>query len=308
MTNPTPPVAYTLAICTHNHAGRLRKTLDGLQNLNHPQQAWEVLIVDNNSSDGTSELLAKDEWHPANVPTRVVFEGRLGISHARNRAVTEAGGDYLFFMDDDETPDANWLIAFETAIEQWRPDALGGRIEVMFEDASRPPWLQDELLGFLGRLDHGPEPAPLTTPETPTYTGNSGFHRAIFDHIGLFDTSLGRKGNANSGGEDVDIYRRLVAAGHSVQWVPNAIIYHRIQASKLRRSYFYDLHYRQGRMEGRINRGDGSRLLRPYLIVQLGRAIKGAFEVRMRQGKSHSVRKEMNVAYFIGYILGWMFD
>jgi glycosyltransferase involved in cell wall biosynthesis len=297
--------SLTVALCTHNHKPRLERTLRGLAHLQPPQSPWELLVVDNASTDGTAELLSEPGWRANRLNVRVVREPKLGLSHARNRAVSEADGEYLVFMDDDETPDPDWLRAYERVILAERPDALGGRIEVLFEDGERPAWLQDELLGFLGKLDRGASACRLLDPGTPIFGGNFAFRKAIFDRIGAFDTGLGRKGTSNAGGEDTEIYRRMLDAGCSVWWVPQAVIHHRIQSAKLRRWYFLDLHFRQGRTEGMNKRGSASRVPPTYLFGQLLRAARTALLQRFREGGNASLRREMNIAYFLGYVYGW---
>ena len=297
--------SLTVALCTHNHAQRLARTLQALAQLLPPSCPWELLIVDNASTDGTPQLVSASDWRMPAMNIRVVREEKLGLSNARNRAIREATGEYIVFMDDDETPDPHWLVAYERIILEVRPDALGGRIEVMFEDGERPAWLQDEVLGFLGKLDHGGDARRLVAPDTPIFGGNFAFRREVFARIGAFDAGLGRKGSANTGGEDTEIYHRMIASGRNVWWVPDAVIHHRIQAGKLRRSYFLDLHFRQGRTEGIRKRGADSRIPPVYLLPQLGRATKDALSERFRRGRNASLRREMNVAYFLGYIFGW---
>lgn len=301
----TADIAYTVALCTHNHAPRLARTLRDLSALFPPEQPWEFLVIDNASTDDTAAILADKSWRFPGPEVRMVREEKLGISHARNRAIAEARGEYIIFIDDDETPDPDWLRAYESAIQQARPDALGGRIELMFEDAERPAWLSDELLGFLGKLDHGKVQHQLTDSETPIFTGNCGFKKSIFDDAGLFNVDLGRRGGDNTGGEDTEMYRRLVEAGYSVWWAPGAVINHRIQVGKLRRQYFLDLHYREGRVEGLRARGKRSRIPPFYLYPQLWRAARSALEVWRSGGRNATLRKEMNAAYFVGYIFGW---
>ena len=298
-------VAYTVAICTHNHADRIARTLADLHGLRMPEATWELLVIDNACIDATPSMLACHTW-PAGWNVRVVREEALGLSNARNRALREARGDYLIFMDDDESPDPEWLRAFETLIRQHAPDAFGGRIEVLFE-GERPPWLVNELLGFLGQLNYGDVPIPLTHSGTPFYGGNFGIRRALCDSVGDFDPVLGRKGANNTGGEDVDFCRRVLAGGFSVWWTPHAIIFHRIEALKLKRSYFLDLHYRQGHMEAIKRRGRASRIPPRYLLPQLWRALLAFVREWRAGGSSATVRKEMNVAYFVGYIKGWAF-
>jgi glycosyltransferase involved in cell wall biosynthesis len=298
-------IAYTVALCTHNQAARLARTLDDLGRLRPPEAPWELLFVDNGCRDGTGELLARHAW-PAAWQVRVVREEKLGLSNARNRAIDEARGEYVIFMDDDETPDPDWLRAYERLIRAQNPDAFGGRIRVLFEDM-RPSWLADELLGFLGELNRSERICPLTDPHTSFFGGNFGIRKTVCDTVGRFDAMLGRKGADNTGGEEVDFYRRLLGADFRVWWTPNAIIHHRVQAAKLKRGYFLDLHYRLGRMESIRGRGNGSRLPPAYFYGQLLRAAAAVWGVYRRAGRDATLRKEMNVAYFAGKLLGWAF-
>lgn len=295
--------AYTVALCTHNHADRLVRTLADLPTLKSPHAPWEFLVIDNGCRDATPELLARHVW-PEGWQVRVVREEKLGLSNARNRAIDEARGDYVIFMDDDETADPDWLCAYERLIRVHDPDAFGSRIEVLFED-KRPAWLKDELLGFLGELNRSDEICQLTDPYTSFHGGNFGLHKRVCDKVGRFDDMLGRKGTDNTGGEEVDFYRRLLAAGFKVWWTPEAVIHHRIQAEKLTRGYFLDLHYRQGRIEAIRRRGGGSRLPPPYLFGQLLRALQAVLAQWRAEGRTATLRREMNVAYFLGQIHGW---
>ncbi len=296
----------SVALCTHNHADRLARTLGELGRLEPPRRPWELIVVDNGCTDRSPQLLAATHWRPPGVEVRVAKEEQLGLSHARNRAVQEARGEYLLFFDDDETPDSQWLTAHEAALEEFRPDASGGRIEVLFE-GPRPAWLTDELLGFLGKLDHGAA-TWLTQSSTPFHGGNFAIRRGLTKQTGDFDTTLGRKGSANTGGEDTEFYRRLLQADCKIRWVPDAVIHHRIESGKLKRNYFLDLHFRQGRMEGARKRAGASRIPPRYLIPQLGRAFGHALKHRLKAGADRSLRQEMNAAYFTGYVLGWIRD
>lgn len=299
-------LVYTVALCTHNHADRLERTLADLPQVVPPRAPWEFLVIDNGSRDATPQLLASHHW-PQGWQVRVVREDKLGLSNARNRAIAEARGEYIIFMDDDETADPEWLRAFERLVDTRRPDAFGGRIRVLFED-ERPNWLTDELLGFLGELDRAATITRLTAQETSFFGGNFGFRLDIIDRVGGFDALLGRKGGINTGGEEVDFYHRLLAADMHVWWTPEAVIHHRIQASKLKRSYFLDLHYRMGRAQGARARGARSVIPPRYLFVQTIRAYRRALGKRLREGAACSLRLEMNAAYFSGYLLGWIRD
>ncbi len=297
----------TLSICTHNHLAALKQTLAGLHDLRPPRKPWELLIVNNASSDGTGDWLTQSGWQRTDINCRVVQEDQLGVAHARNRALTEAKGEYVAFLDDDETPEPDWLTNIEQVIDDYQPAAIGGRIRAHLP-GGRPSWLTDELLGFLGELDYGPVERALTEASTPIFTGNAVFHRQTVLDAGGFDGNLGRRGNIQSGGEDTELYQRLINLKKPVRWAPQAVIHHRIEPWKLRRTYFLRLHYRQGRMEGARKRGVQSRLPPGYLVPQVLRAYGGALVQRIRQGSARSLRLEMNAAYFTGYVAGWMKD
>lgn len=296
-------IAYTVALCTHNHADRLERTLADLAGLKEPEAGWEFLVIDNGCRDATPELLARHVW-PEGWQVRGVREEKLGLSNARNRAIAEARGEYVIFMDDDETADPDWLCAYERLIRATQPDAFGSRIRVLYED-QRPAWLTDELSAFLGELNRAETITPLTDPYTSFNGGNFGIRKAVCQQVGLFDDMLGRKGRTNIGGEEVDFYRRLITHGFKVWWTPEAVIYHRIQASKLKRAYFLDLHYRQGEIEGMRKRGRASRMPPLYLYGQLLRALLAAWRTYRQSGRDRTLRKEMNVSYFLGYLRGW---
>ncbi len=303
MENEAPFI--TVALCTHNHADRLETTLGKINSLHAPKLKWEFLVIDNASTDGTARLLTSEIWRPSNVNVRIIKEDKLGLSNARNRAVREARGDYVLFLDDDETPDLAWICEYEKSFLEHNPDAVGGKISVVFEEGDRPRWLLDELLGFLGKLDYG-ELRWLTEESTRICGGNFAIKRCVPDIVGDFNQKLGRTGTSNVGGEDTDFYRRMVAQGCRVLWNPAAIIHHRIQASKLRRSYFLDLHFQQGRTEGEHLRGQNSRLPPIYLYRQLLRAYFRAYMKRLLSGSDFSLRLEMTAAYFKGMVIGWI--
>ena len=120
----------TVAICTWNRSPSLRQTLDGFTGIAAPAATkWELLVVNNNCTDGTDEVIRAFEDR---LPVRRAFEPRPGLSHARNRAIAEATGDYILWTDDDVTVCRDWLVAYADAFRRW-PDAalFGGPIRAL---------------------------------------------------------------------------------------------------------------------------------------------------------------------------------
>lgn len=130
----------TVAICTYNGANQVPEVLGHLRvQQNLADVEWEVLVVDNNSTDGTAEAVQRyrETWdRPAEL--RVVTEKQQGITHARQRAIDEAKGRWVAFLDDDNLPARNWVAA-ACRFADVHPDAgaFGGQIHGLFEE--EPP-------------------------------------------------------------------------------------------------------------------------------------------------------------------------
>ena len=157
-------LAATVAICTANRCARLAETLAALLP-GVDFGAAEVVVVDNGSIDGTPRLLAEVvAAHPRGV--RAVREERAGLSAARNRAVREARGDLLLFLDDDALPAPGWIEAYFAAFGDGPIAAAGGPVEPIF-DGALPEWLDDRFLPYLSVWDRGPRVTPLRYNELP---------------------------------------------------------------------------------------------------------------------------------------------
>src|SRR4029453_9793931 len=111
-------------------AASLARTLDSLAEAEPPRASWEVVVVDNGSEDDTQQVIARSR---PGLPLRGVLEPRPGVSHARNRGVAAAAGEYLIWTDDDVTVCRDWLRSYESAFEA-NPQAafFGGPIRPRF--------------------------------------------------------------------------------------------------------------------------------------------------------------------------------
>ena len=191
--------ALTVAFCTFKRADRLDKLVAALR-AQHCPIPFEILAVDNNSPDDTRDVLARLQAQPG-APLRIVTETAPGIVPARNRALAEAlDRDILVFIDDDELPQAGFLAAAYDAIANEGAHCVGGRIEIDFTPHGRPAWLDDEVAGFLGRLDHGAAPFWVVDDRTPVWSGNTAYAMSFFrDHPDLrFDARFNRAAKASA--------------------------------------------------------------------------------------------------------------
>src|SRR5258708_9599607 len=114
----------TVAVCTFNRAESLRRTLDSLVAMRVARDlAWELSVVNNNSTDHTDGVIAE---YRDRLPMRREFEPLHGHSNARNRAIAAAGGEYIIWTDDDVIVGTGWLAAYAGAFRRWSDAAVFG--------------------------------------------------------------------------------------------------------------------------------------------------------------------------------------
>jgi glycosyltransferase involved in cell wall biosynthesis len=233
----------TVAICTRNRASSLARTLDAMTSLDVPPGLdWELLVVDNGSTDDTDRVI--DSFRER-LPLRGLHEPRPGLANARNCAVDSATGDYLVWTDDDATPDVAWLGAYSRAFERWPEAAVfGGRVDADFE-GTPPSWLLRALWRIPGAYaikDLEPEPKPLD-PDLSLPFGVNFAIRLEEQRRHRYEPTLGRQpGHPGLSGEETDVISRALADGESGWWVPEARVVHHIPRERqtfahLRRFY-----------------------------------------------------------------------
>jgi glycosyltransferase involved in cell wall biosynthesis len=242
----------TFAFCTYNRADRLENLVSAMHAQDCPVP-FEILAVNNNSKDNTLTILEKLATQ-SGAPLRFVTESAQGIVPARNRAIEESlNSDILVFIDDDELPQVGLLNAAYDAIVNEGAQCAGGRVEVDFTAHGRPAWLDDEIAGFLGELDYGPEPFWIKDGKTPVWSGNIAYDMCLFrNNPSLrFDRRYNREGADVGGGEDAIMFRALLLRGTKIRYRPDMVVNHFVEPWRLKRSYFLMLHYRAGLRHGR---------------------------------------------------------
>lgn len=295
----------TVAICTYNGAAQLPGLISALRRQTSPVP-FEILVVDNNSTDNTAEVVARLADQPG-APLRRVVETEQGIPFARNRAIEESlGKPYMAFIDADELPGEHWLGSALTALVDDKAECVGGRIQVQFPANGRPGWLSDELLGFLGEVDNGPEPLWITDYSTPVWSGNVAYRTSIFGTGLRFDSRYNRRGKGIGGGSDAVMFRHLVDRQACIRYHPDMKIEHHVDTWKLQRSYFLRLHYLNGRRQGQFGEiPSGHRIfgIPPYLFRQALHQWGRTLPVFLRSKQTY-IRQAMNAAHATGMIVG----
>ena len=241
---------YSVVIATYNRAGDLRDTLASLAGL-RPRGDWEVIVVDNNSTDATRQVV--ESAGPAfPAPLHYVFEKEQGRSPALNAGIRRARGEIVVTTDDDVRVEPDWLDRAGDAIEQLDCDYVGGRVLPIW-GGPRPAWLPDhggKHWAVIALLDYGP--APIEFGARVPLGVNLAFRRSAFDRAGLFDPRTGRKAGTLLGQEVREWCIRARAAGVRGFYAPDLALRHIIPASRLNKAYFRRWFYWRGISRARL--------------------------------------------------------
>jgi len=229
----------SVILCTYNRVTLLGRVMEQLAaQKTSPELTWEVLIVDNHSSDATAAL-AKEYVQRFPGRFRYAYVAQQGKAHALNAALDMVGSEILAFTDDDVDIDPMWLQELIRPFADPMCMGTGGRIVPVFNQG-QPPWLRGpltrELRGPLVEFDLGDQPQALR--QAP-YGANMAFRREIFQRHPRFRTDLGPKGRNAVKGEDIEIAHRLIEAGEPLVYVPTALVRHPVEPDRQRRSYFF---------------------------------------------------------------------
>ena len=235
----------TLVIPTYNRAQSLLRALDSVAQQTLDPAVWECLIIDNASTDHTVEAVTHfAEAHPT-LNLRIVREERQGVAYARNRALQEATTEIICSIDDDERINEGFLEAYLHFFES-HPEAAvaGGRIIAEYEQGC-PAWMSRWTERPIANpMDYGDAIRPFPRKALPG-GGSMGFRRSVALQFG-FATELGRVGGKLIGGEENDFLLRMREAGHTLWYLPDAVMWHIIPAEKCTDSYLNRLAYHIG--------------------------------------------------------------
>jgi len=248
----------TVLICTYNRGDRLGETLDSLARTRFARAPlrWEVLVVDNNSTDHTRDVVeSRIDGYP--VTLRYLFEARQGKSHALNTGLAATTAAIVAFTDDDVRVTAEWLEAgCRPMIDDSSIDYTGGPVYPIWE-REIPAWLdgsRSDLWGTLAILDYGAEPFVFEERQRIPLGANMAVRRSLIERIGGFDPGLGRTGTSLLGQEQADFFCRSREAGARGLYVPEMSLHHHVPASRLERDYFRRWWFWKGISKARLER------------------------------------------------------
>lgn len=240
----------SIVLCTLDRAAQLENAIRSILEQDVDPRRYEIVVVDNCSRDRTPQVVQDFQSRAANV--RYVYEGRLGLSTARNRGTAESRAPIVAFFDDDGTADPGWLDAL---LKVFREDAdagaAGGLIYVGWP-AEKPDWMPMDFQGYYGACDYGEVRRSLAFPQYP-YGANMMIRRQFLEAIGGFNDALGAKGKDILQGDELDVFERLSTRNIKVVYEPRAVVHHWVPAERVTRKWLLRRAYKHGFSNTRLS-------------------------------------------------------
>ena len=246
-------VDVSIVVSTYNRSDMLPAALRSLGAQDACGLTYEVVVVDNNSTDRTrqviEELIASGH---ANV--RYVFEGRQGLSHGRNAGIAAARGAIIAFTDDDVRARPDWVARLKRTFDA-HPDIDYAGGKVLPRWSGEPPgWLTRAHWSPLALVDHGDQPFYITRDRFKCLVGaNMAFRREVFVECGLFAPDFQRVKDAIGSTEDHEFQTRLLRAGKQGLYDPTIVVNADVQPDRQAKSYHRRWHVGHGRFIARMS-------------------------------------------------------
>jgi glycosyltransferase involved in cell wall biosynthesis len=240
--NPLPLIS--VIVCTHNRADHLFNALQSLVEQLMPRHKYEIIIVDNASKDETPDVVRHFE-SAANI--RYVYEGVLGLCHARNTGWHQAKGHYIAYLDDDAIASPQWLTAIEEGFASTPSvGVVGGPVNPIWEGI-RPQWLSDEIAPSLTIIDWSNKIKVISDVRVEWLVGtNMAVSSKVMERVGGFHPSLDRVGKRMLFSGDVFLQKQVIREGYLCLYHPDAVVRHLVPQSRLKKRWFIRRYYSQG--------------------------------------------------------------
>ncbi|MGH8711179.1 MAG: glycosyltransferase [Burkholderiales bacterium] len=236
-------IQIDVIIATHNRARLLDRCLRGiLTAATAPEFRYAISVVDNDSTDGTSRVIAQLARESGGL-VRAFGEKRLGKSFAINTGISATSGDVIAFMDDDQVAGPDWLRAIHRAFDEGF-DFVTGPVHGDWEFPP-PAWYDERLRGVISLCDPGPKRFELVARDVFS-GGNAAVTRAAMERVGGLHTALGKIAGRSTMCEDGELLLRLKRAGFRGVYDPAMSVRHCVPSERLSRRYFRRWHRTYG--------------------------------------------------------------
>jgi glucosyl-dolichyl phosphate glucuronosyltransferase len=218
---------FSVVTYTYNREKLLAQVMESICSQSVPFHLYEVIVVDNRSTDDTRKVVESFAARFSNV--RYIREEKQGSSAARNRGWKEAIGEYVAFIDDDAKAPAEWLQVAQSVIHDQAPDVFGGPV-YPFYISPKPVWYKDEY----GTLSNGDQPR-LLSGMNEFFSGSNLFtRRCLLEELGGFDEKFGMFGDRLGYGEETAFLSqvRSINSDAIIYYEPKLYTFHLVRPEK----------------------------------------------------------------------------
>jgi len=238
--------AVSVVVSTYNRCEQLHKALASIVTQTTNSRVYEVIVVDNNSTDRTREVV--QSFADRNeILVRYVFEERQGVSYARNAGIAHAQAPLIAFFDDDCRVSENWIETIQRLFEAHpEVDCAGGRVLPCWE-VPPPRWLTREHWAPIALQDYGDHSFYVTQDrQVCLLSANLVFRRRAFELCGVFAPELQRVNNSLGSMEDLELLMRFWRTGGRALYSPQLVVHATVPAGRMTRAYHHQWHRGHG--------------------------------------------------------------
>ena len=217
----------SICVCTYRRLGPLKRLLTALSEQDTKGLFSFSIIICDNDGEQSARKMVSDFVAGSLLDITYCFEPRKSIALARNKSLQHAKGDAIAFIDDDEFPCPDWLFCLLKALNDYKAAGVFGPVRPHF-DAEPPSWVIKS--GLCERPEHQ---TGFVVPWMEARTGNAFLRRALIEEV-----EIAFKPELELSGSDTDLFRRLMAAGHTFIWCNEAVVYEVVAPSHWKRRFF----------------------------------------------------------------------
>lgn len=294
----------SVSLSTYNRSGVLRNALERLAAQQTHGIDYEILVVDNNSTDDTKQVVSSFVERDSHF--RYIFEKRQGLSYARNAGIAAAQSDLIVFCDDDVEVSPTWVQKnYEASLQFPEADYIGGRVLPIW-GGPVPSWVRQTMAPF-ALSDLGDQPF-LVCPQKPhCLVGASlAIRRRAFAKAGLFSIETQRVKNSIGSTEDFDWQIKVWAYGGHGVYVPDIVCATEVPRNRLIKSYHRRWHFGHGKFNAIARRPEWEsprRLLGVpiFMYRQAMEATLGMLKYLLRADGAEAFECQMNLLFYLGF-------
>jgi glucosyl-dolichyl phosphate glucuronosyltransferase len=240
--NKEPDIS--VVICTYNRDKFIGEALNCLSKQTLHREQFEIIIVDNRSTDNTAAIVKKFISDHPELQMRYIMEPNKGLSFARNRGILEARASIITYIDDDAEVTTGFL---ESIVNFMKANntivGVGGKVIPKYSESKEPEWMSKYLNGFVGRMDFGDNPKQFDRSMKYPTGCNMTYTKDILQKAGGFNNELTFRS------DDKYIFYKVTALTDKVYYLPGATLYHNIDNDRLSFPNFKKLFLKSGNEE-----------------------------------------------------------